>query len=85
MPGGEQFDFGSTGHQSFAVGQQIPDMVGVRGHGRYADQRAAMQVEMTGFSRGDFEFAPQLRHDGADHGTLFLQRVDVAEQQVQLE
>ena len=42
-------------------------------------------VQVADLGRADLEAAPQLRDQGPDHGTLLLQRVHVAEEEVELE
>src|SRR5688572_13495111 len=60
-------------------------MRGVTGNRGNTDQRAPMQVLMTSLGSRDLEALAQFGHDGPHHRTLFLQRVDVAEQHVQFQ
>jgi hypothetical protein len=59
-------------------------MLGVGRYGRHSDQGTAVQVQVARLGDGHLELAPQLGHDGPHHGPFLLQRVDVAEQHVQL-
>ena len=49
------------------------------------NQRAPVQVEVTGLGDGHLEPAPQLRHDRSDDRALLFQRVHVPEQDVELD
>jgi hypothetical protein len=55
----------------------------VRRHDRHPDLGTPVPVQVSGLGRGHREPPAKLGHDGADHCALLLERVDVAQQQIE--
>lgn len=85
MAGGQQFQLRVTGDQSLAGVQYLGDVRRGTRDGRDPDQGTAMQVLMSGLADRDVESTSQFGDDRPDGGPLLLQRMNVAEQDIQLQ
>jgi len=81
----QEVDLGPTGDEALTLLQHLATVRGVRRHDRDADRRPSMEVEVSRLGDGDLEPPPQLTDDRPHHCTLFLQGVNVTEQQVELD
>ena len=84
LPGRQQLDLRMSGHQAFALGEHAHRVRGRRGHHGYPDLGPLVQVQVAGLGHRDARVAPaQLGDERPDDGTFRLQRVHVAQQQVE--
>ncbi len=84
VAGGQQFQFGSAGHEPLACLQHLTHVSTVGRYGSHPDQRPAVQIQMPGLGRRDVEASTELSDHWPDQGSLLLQGMDVTEQNIQL-
>lgn len=84
-PCAEQLDLRAGGDQPLDPLEHLDHVGGVGGDEPRGDSGTPVQVLPIGLRDGDIESAPDLGHERAHHRALGLQRVHVAEQQVELD
>jgi hypothetical protein len=84
-PGAEQLDVRAAGHEILGSVEQLDDVRAVGADSGDADDSSPVQVQMVDLGDRDLQPTTQLGHDRSHDGTLALQRVHVAKQQVELE
>ena len=82
--GAQQFDLHLARHLPFAGVEHRLHLPGVARHGGDSDERATVPVRVAGLGDRHLE-PPQPGHDRPDHRSLVLQRVDLAQQDVELQ
>jgi hypothetical protein len=85
MPGSQQLQLGSAGHQPLAGVEHLAHVAGIGRNSGHADQRPAVQVRMPRLSRRDIKPLPKLSDHRSDQGALLLQGMNVTEQDVQFQ
>ncbi len=80
----EQLDLGTTRDEVLYRVENLGDMAAVGGDDTRTDSGPAMKIEMVGLGHGHLVTAPDLGDDRPDGGTFFLERMDVSEQDVEL-
>ena len=82
-PGGEQHHLGAAGDEPLTAVQDLADVPGVAGHHRTADLGPAVQILVAYLCGAHTVLALQFGHDGPHDRPLLLERVHVAEEQVE--
>jgi len=71
--------------QSFGTIEYLPNVLDVGTDDRDADDRARMQVVCADLRRGGLGSTAEVRDERSQNAALLLQRVHIAEQQVELD
>jgi hypothetical protein len=81
----EQLNFGAIGDQPLDGIEDLDQMCPVGSNRGHSDGRPSMQLEMINFGDAEFEALADLCYQRADQRALLLQRMHIAEQQVELQ
>lgn len=81
----KQFELGLTGDQAFGTVQQVDNMGLLAGDAAHPYTGSPMQLHMIDFGCADLKASSQFGDHRADQRPLLLQRMDVAEQQVEFD
>ena len=82
---GEQLNFGAEGDQPLDGIEYLDQMCSVRTHRGHPDAHPSMQLEMINFGDAEFKAPADLCYQRADQRALLLERMHIAEQQVELQ
>ena len=81
----QQIELGSRRHESLAGVEHLRAVSGVRGDDRYTDHGPTVQILEPNLGNRYFVLPTKVGDHGADEAALFLQRVNIAKEDVELE
>jgi hypothetical protein len=81
----QQLNLGTIGDQLLGCIENVDEVCAVGTHRGYSNRRPSVQLEMINFGDAELEAPTQFRDQRAYQGALFLQRMHIAEQQVELQ